>query len=115
MYLFLEGRAFARPFDMRRPACFLFYHRVIDAQGEQHRLFTLPLLFHGRFHLLFNPITGHRVFRQDEQQLLMHANGLVDPDPDALPDLQIFRGKPAAHAFLLEFSVQSFGKVLILV
>ena len=62
-----------------------------------------------------HPLTADAVLGQDEQQLVVDADGLVDARPDFVADLHVLRREPAAHALGLQVGVQAFGEGLVLV
>jgi hypothetical protein len=88
-------------------------NRAIQAKGKQHRRLSLVLLGDGRFHLEFDPCTHHRVLREDQQQLVIEANGLIDTLPDLVAGLHVFRCEPTAHAFTLQVGIEPLGKATV--
>src|SRR5260221_2218221 len=103
----------ARLFDVRSPISGALDDLFIQADGKEHG--ALCLAFFGKcvLYLVFDPPTGDRMRREDQQELIVQANGLVDALPELISDLHIFRGKPAAHAFTLQVGIQPVGKVLV--
>jgi hypothetical protein len=53
--------------------------------------------------------------RQDQQQLVVQADGFVDLLVDFLATLNIVRSKPATHAFVLQIGVEASAKAWSLV
>src|SRR5260221_3018106 len=103
----------ARLFDVCGPISGALDDLFIQADGKEHG--ALCLAFFGKcfLYLVFDPPTGDRMRREDQQELIVQANGLVDALPELISDLHIFRGKPAAHAFTLQVGIQPVGKVLV--
>jgi hypothetical protein len=54
------------------------------------------------------------MFREDNQELIVQANGLINIMPKILTDLQVLRSKPTTHAVGLQVSIKPFSKVLVL-
>src|SRR4051812_11503969 len=89
-------------------------HGVIDPDREQNGRLARPLLIQGPRHFLLNPITGNRVFGQDQQHLVAQPDRLVDGVDDLGADRHVVRREPAAHAFVLEIGVEAVGELLVL-
>jgi hypothetical protein len=53
------------------------------------------------------------MLREDQQQLVIEADGLLDPLSDPVAGLHVFRGEPAAHASALQVGVEPLGEVLV--
>ena len=51
--------------------------------------------------------------RQDQQQLVVQADGFVDLLVELPAALNIVRSKPAAHAFVLQVGVEAVGEGLV--
>jgi hypothetical protein len=54
------------------------------------------------------------VWRQDQQEFVMEADGFVDLLVELAASLDIVRGKPAADTFGLEIGMEAVSEVLIL-
>src|SRR5262245_5729277 len=74
-----------------------------DREEDGGALLTLPC--QGGLHLVFHPLARHRRLGQAEEQLVIHADGLVNAGAESVADFHIFRGKPAAHALVLQICV----------
>ena len=48
-----------------------------------------------------------------DKKFVINANGVIDARSEPVADLQVFGGKPAAHAFLLKVGVQPLGEVVV--
>src|SRR5664280_1486005 len=72
----------------------------------------LPLARIGNFG--FDPVTAHAVLGEDQQQLVMQADGLVDLLVQLAASLHFLGCEPAAHAFGLQVSMEPLGKLLVL-
>src|SRR5664280_817345 len=71
----------------------------------------LPLARIGNFG--FDPVTAHAVLGEDQQQLVMQADGLVDLLVQLAAALHFLRRKPAAHTLGLQVSMEPLGKLLV--
>src|SRR5664280_594114 len=72
----------------------------------------LPLARIGNF--AFDPVAAHAVLGEDQQQLVMQANGLVDLLVQLAASLHFLGREPAAHALGLQVSMEPFSKLLVL-
>src|SRR5260370_25545553 len=85
----------------------------IQADGKENGALCLAFFGQCFLYLVFDPPTGDRMSREDQQQLIVLANGLIDAVSDLVSNLHIFRGKPAAYAFALQVGIQPVGKLLV--
>jgi hypothetical protein len=53
------------------------------------------------------------VRRQDQQQLVVQANGFVDLLVEFSATLDVVRSKPAAYSFVLQVGVEAVGEGLV--
>jgi len=112
----------AGPPDVPCPCLGRLQGRVIEPDREEHRRALgvggeIPaepaLLLQGRLDLGLDPVAPDRRLREDEQQLVVDADGAVDLVAEAIPDLQVFGREPAAHPLALQVGVQPLGELLI--
>ena len=68
-----------------RPGFIGVQHGIIDPDREQNGRLARPLLTQCPRHFLLYPITGNRVFRQDQQHLVAQPDRLVDGVDDLAP------------------------------
>jgi len=61
----------------------------------------------------FDPFAFHAVFGEDEEELVVQADGFVDLLVDLLAGGHVVRGEPAADAFILEVGVEAVGEGLV--
>jgi hypothetical protein len=81
--------------------------------GEQNAPLVTHLALPGLGDFRLHPLTLHAVGRQDQEQLVMETNGLFDLFVKFLAALDVVRGKPAAHTFVLQVGVEAVGEVLV--
>lgn len=90
----------------RSPASVLsFQDRIIQPDREENGA-PLPG-FPGQrgFDFMLHPIAGHGMFGEDQQELILQVYSLINAWADLVADLYILRGKPAAHAMILQIRV----------
>jgi len=104
----------ARITNQRWPACRLRHDRVVNPDWKEDSRALLAFPCQGRFHFLLHPLTRYRRLGQHEQQLVIEADGLINAGADAVANFQVFRGKPAAHALVLEVRMEAFGEGVVL-
>src|SRR5260370_7813005 len=84
----------------------------IQADGKENGALCLAFFGQCFLYLVFDPPTGDRMRREDQQQLIVLANGLIDALSNLVSNLHIFWGKPAAYAFALEVGIKPVAKIL---
>ena len=84
-----------------------------EPDGEQNTPLVAHLAFAGLGDFGLHPLALHAVRRQDQQQLVVQADGFVDLLVEFLAALNVVRGKPAAHAFVLKVGVEAVGEGLV--
>src|SRR5262245_57377995 len=99
--------------NQRWPTCLQGHHRVVNADWEEDSGALLAFPCQGGFDFLFDPLTCHRRLGQDEEQLVIEADGLVNAGAEVVTDFHIFWGKPAAHALVLEIRIEAFGEGVV--
>jgi hypothetical protein len=55
---------------------------------------------------VLDPVAFHAGLGDNQHKLVVQTNGFVDLPVDFSPSLYVMRGKPAAHALVLEVSMQ---------
>src|SRR5258708_3861747 len=100
--------------DIDSPGHICLLHRLIQRNGEKHRLVLLLFLLKSSHDFSLNPFAADRMFREDHQELIVQANRLINTVPKPLTALQVIRSKPTTHAIALQVSIKSFSKVLVL-
>src|SRR5260370_1320458 len=85
----------------------------IQADGKENGALCLAFFGQCFLYLVFDPPTGDRMSREDQQQLIVLGNGLIDAPANLVSNLHIFWGKPAAYAFALQVGIQPVGKLLV--
>ncbi len=84
-----------------------------QADGEKHPSLVAQLALAGLGDFRLHPLALHAVRRQDQQQLVVQADGFVDLLVDFLAALNVVRGKPTAYAFVLQVGVEAVGEGLV--
>src|ERR1700685_1613871 len=84
-----------------------------QADGEQDAALVAQFALAGLGDFRIHPLALHAVRRQDQQQLVVQADGFVDLLVEFLAALNVVRGKPAAHAFVLKVGVEAVGEGLV--
>src|SRR5260221_366184 len=103
----------ARLFDVCSPISGALDDPFIQADGKEHGALCFAFFGQCFLYLVFDPPTSDRMRREDQQQLIVLANGLIDALSDLVSNLHIFRGKPAAYACALQVGIQPVGKLLV--
>src|SRR5208337_1106155 len=78
---------------------------------KQHPLTFLHLTFASLGNLGPHPLTAHAVLGEDQQQLVMQANGLVDLLVQLAASLDVVGREPAAHALGLQVGMEPLGEL----
>jgi len=73
-----------------------------EPDGEQHSPLVAHLALAGLGDFRLHPLALHAVRRQERQQLVVQPDGFVDLLVEFPAALNVVRGKPAAHAFVLQ-------------
>ena len=100
--------------NVRWPARLQGHDRVVNPDWKQDGGALLAFPVQGGFHLLLYPLARHGCLGEDEQQLVIDADGFINPRAEAVTDFHIFRSKPAAHTLVLKICVEAFGKSAVL-
>src|SRR5271157_154765 len=85
-----------------------------EPNGKQLPLLFRNLTLAGVENVRLHPLAVHAVLRQDQEQLVMQADGRVNLLVELFAGFNIVRRKPAAHAFILQAFVQTVSKLLVL-
>src|SRR5215467_3079738 len=83
------------------PALLNLHHCLIQANREKDHFIFFAFPGQCSLYLLLNPLACHRMLRQDQQELIVKANGFVDTGSDLCSYFQIFGRIPATNAFAL--------------
>jgi len=86
---------------------------VINTDREEDFPFLSYLSIKRRFHFVANPFAFNRVFGENEQELVLHIDGLIDAFTNELTGAEIMRGKPALYLPVLQICVQTVCKQFI--
>src|SRR5258708_1200395 len=90
-------------------------HRcIIQTNGKEHWSLLTVLFLAGGHYLTFDPDALDRVVRENEDELVVEANRFIDTLVIVVTNLQVFGRKPATDSFMLQISIEPFGKCLIL-
>jgi len=100
--------------NKRWPARLLRHDRVVNPNRKEDGRTLLAFPCQSGFDFLLHPLARHRRLGQNEEQLVIDADGLIYPETEAVANFHILGSKPAAHAFVLESCVQAFGKGVVL-
>src|SRR5215831_12816146 len=100
--------------NQRWPACLQGHDGVIDPDWKEDDRTLLAFPCQGSFDFLFHPLARHRRLGQDKEQLVIEADGLVNPGAEAVADFHSFRGKPALYPFTPEIGIEAFSKDVVL-
>ncbi len=95
------------------PAELDLHDGLVDTEWEQDGCPSSFLFLKRLTHLVFHPITGDRRVGQYQDKLVSKADGGVDGCTNRVTNFHILRRKPAPHAFILQISVQPFGKITV--
>ena len=79
--------------NQRWPARLQGHHRVVNPHWKEDGGPLLAFPRQGGFDLLFHPLTRHRRLGQDEQELVIEADGLINPGTDTVANLDLREGK----------------------
>jgi len=82
-----------------------------EPDGEQHTPLVAHLALAGLGDFRLHPLALHAVRRQDQQQLVVQADGFVDLLVEFPAALHVVRSKPAAHTFVLQVGIEAVGEV----
>ena len=85
-----------------------------EAEGEEHAAVFLDFAFAGFGDFGFDPFAGHAMRGEDEEELVVEADGCVDLLVDFLARSKVVGSEPAADAGVLEIGVEAVGEGLVL-
>ena len=85
-----------------------------EADREQDTYLVASLAPASLANFCFYPLAIHACPRKNEQDAVVNANRFINLLVNLLARLDVVRCKPAAYAFVLEVSVEAFGKLLVL-
>jgi hypothetical protein len=69
----------------------------------------------GGFDFGLDPGAGDGSLGEDEEELVVEANGFINAVAKFVADFQVFGGKPGADTVGLEIGVEAIGEVLVCV
>ncbi len=95
------------------PAELDLHDGLVDTEWEQDGCLSSLLFLKRLTHLVFHPITGDRRVGQYQDKLVSKPDGGVNSYTNRVTNLHILGREPTPHAFILQISVQPFGKCLI--
>jgi hypothetical protein len=103
----------ACPADTGGPwqACLL--DRLIQGDGKEGRFLAALFFLKRGYDLAFYPLTIHGMFRKDDQELIIHADRLINTVPKLLSNFQVLWSIPAPDAIGLQVGIEPFDKLLI--
>jgi hypothetical protein len=101
--------------NQRGPARLQGHDCVVDPDGKEGGRALLPFPCQGGFYFLLNPLARHRGLGEDEKQLVIDADGLINPGAESVTNFHILGSKPAPHPFILEIRMEAFGKGAVLI
>jgi hypothetical protein len=97
------------------PTSVAFQHDIIQTNGKEHILTAFDLLMESGVDFTLDPCTINSILGQNEQEFVLHVNGLFDPTQDRSARAKIVRRKPAGNVFFAQIGIEPFGENLILV
>src|SRR3981189_2160717 len=101
-------------FDLISPPCFGLQDRTLYANRIEDIRDSLRFFVQCALDFIGDPIASNRMLREDQQEFVIQTDRLFNARPDFIPNLQVFRGKPATDTFTLEISIEAFCEGLIL-
>src|SRR5579859_4924223 len=103
----------ASTLNMRSPRCFALFDSVIYADWKEDVSFLFALPGKRCLYFIVYPFTFHRGLREDKQKPILEPDLLINTRPDPVPDLHVFRRKPAANILALQIGIESFSNLLV--
>ncbi len=103
-----------RSSDVCRPRLRGLHYGIIQPHRKKHRALLLSFFLKCCLDFLLYPFAIDRILRQHKQQLVIDSNCFINPRSEFVPDFQILRSEPTAHAFALEVGINALCKILVL-
>src|SRR6266568_3121030 len=89
------------------------YHGGIQANRKQDGSTLSTFFCQSRFYLILDPSTFQRLLREDQQELIVQANGLINALSDLIADFHVFAVIPASDSFGLQVGIEAFDKLSV--
>ncbi|SRR6266704_4143618 len=86
---------------------------LIQFEGKEHQLPLRLLLLQGLVDFVFDPGTFDGMLRKDDDELVIHADSLINVGLEFVANFQIFAGIPATHVVGLQVGIEAFNKRLV--